>query len=156
MSDNDSTSRELRLPEFFAYKLAVFSTDVSRSMAQLYSGRFNLSRQEWRVLAVLGEREGLSAKEIALDSTLDKTQVSRATAALLKEGMIEREEDDLDRRHLRHKLSRKGQGIYREIVPLVLAREEYILSELSNEEAAEFDRLLKKIHSKALELQKWG
>ncbi len=156
MSDDNLTSKVLKLPEFFAYKLAVFSTDVSRSMAQLYSGRFNLSRQEWRVLAVLGEQEGLSAKEIASDSTLDKTQVSRATASLLKEGLIDREEDNQDRRHLRHKLSRKGQSIYREIVPLVLAREEYILSALSQDEAEELDRLMGKIHGKALELQKWG
>jgi len=156
MSNDDPSLKRLKLPEFFAYKLAVFSTDVSRSMAQLYAGRFNLSRQEWRVLAVLGEREGLSAKEIAQDSTLDKTQVSRATATLLKDGLIEREEDNHDRRHLRHKLSRKGQGIYREIVPLVLAREEYILSALSDQEADELERLMKKVHSKAIELQKWG
>jgi len=156
MPQDESSLKPFKLPEFIAYKLAVFSTDVSRSMAQLYSGRFNLSRQEWRVMAVLGEREGLSAKEIAQDSTLDKTQVSRATASLLKEGLIQREEDDQDRRHLRHKLSRKGHNIFREIVPLVLAREEYILSTLSDAETTELYRLIDKVHSKALELQKWG
>ena len=151
-----------RLPEhfilssFFPYRLAVFSEDVSKAIAQLYGGRFSLSRQEWRIIAVLGEREELTAKEIAEYSTLDKTQISRATAKLLEAGLITREADRRDRRNLHHRLSRKGRNMYKEIVPLVLAREEYILSTLTTGESLEFERLINKVHQKALELQQWG
>lgn len=156
MANEKSNKDQLILPHFFPYRLAVFSEDVSKAMAQLYSGRFNLSRQEWRIIAALGEREDLTAKEIAEYSTLDKTQVSRATAKLLKADLIKREEDDQDRRHLHHTLTNKGQLVYKEIVPLVLAREGYILSALTDEESTELDRLINKVHQKALELQQWG
>lgn len=156
MPDEQPDPDRLRLADFFPYRLAVFSEDVSKSIAQLYGGRFNLSRQEWRVLAALGERAGLSAKEIAESSTLDKTQVSRATARLLKHGLIKREEDSRDRRHQRHRLSGKGRLVYKEIVPLVRAREAYILSTLTANETHELERLIGKVHRKALELQQWG
>jgi DNA-binding MarR family transcriptional regulator len=156
MSDPTANDERLCLPSFFPYQLAVFSDDVSKAIAQLYRGRYKLSRQEWRVLAALGERDGLSAKEIAEYSTLDKTQTSRAAARLLHNGLIIRDEDDSDRRHLRHKLTGKGRAVYREIVPLVRARESYILSTLSEQEAKELARLMAKVHQKALELQQWG
>lgn len=156
MTDKPLDSEQFVLPNFFPYRLAVFSEDVSKAMAQLYGGRFNLSRQEWRVIAALGEQQDLTAKEISEYSTLDKTQVSRATAKLLKAGLITREEDKQDRRHLHHDLSRKGHRVYKEIIPLVLAREGYILSTLTDAESVELERLINKVHQKALELQQWG
>ena len=156
MTEKNNNGEHLVLSAFFPYRLAVFSDDVSRSMAQLYGGRFNLSRQEWRIVAALGERSGLTAKELAEYSTLDKTQVSRAGARLLREGLILRSEDREDRRHRRHRLSAKGRRVYREIVPLVMAREAYLLSALSRSESLELDRLINLVHQKALELQQWG
>lgn len=156
MVQKSNGSEHLILSNFFPYRLAVFSDDVSKAIAQLYGGRFSLSRPEWRVLASLGDRDKLTAKEIAEYSTLDKTQVSRATARLLKSGLITRSESRQDRRNLHHSLTRKGRQVYREIVPLVLAREEYILSALTEGESLELERLINKVHQKALELQQWG
>ena len=156
MTHKEPASERLILSNFFPYRLAVFSDDVSKAIAQLYSGRFSLSRPEWRVIAALGDREGLTAKEIARSSTLDKTQVSRATARLVEAGLIMRTEDTQDRRNLHHSLTRRGRQVYREIVPLVLAREEYILSALTDSESLELERLINKVHQKALELQQWG
>lgn len=156
MGERKPDDKQLVLREFFPYRLAVFSNDVSRAVAQLYGGRFQLSRSEWRVLAALGDSSGLSAKEIADYSTLEKMQVSRATSALLKAGLIEREEDERDRRHLRHRLSKKGRSLYQELIPLVRARQDYMLSALSDEERTQLDELIERIHAKALELQQWG
>ena len=45
----------LQLSDFFPYRLAMLNSSVSEVIAQLCSGRFDLSPQEWRVMAALGE-----------------------------------------------------------------------------------------------------
>ena len=51
--DTESTDRSLDLDAFLPYQLAVLAEAVSRSMSQIYAQRFDLSRDEWRVLAAL-------------------------------------------------------------------------------------------------------
>ena len=79
----------LKLREFLPYRLAVLAEAVSRSIAQVYSHRFDLSRDEWRVLAALAETGTMKTRDTALYTTLDKMQVSRAVAGLEDGGLIE-------------------------------------------------------------------
>lgn len=159
-SDKKETSKEqLDLSSFFPYQLAVFSDDISKAIAQIYTDRFNLTRQEWRVFAALGNQkphEAMSAKEIAEYSTLEKMQVSRAITRLLNAELIHREEDTTDRRHHRLSLSKKGLATYQEIIPLALAREEYILSAITPDEIDTFLQLMNKLQKRASKLKSWG
>lgn len=150
------TDIQLDLTHFFPYRLSTLDMAVSQAVAQLYSGRFNLSRQEWRILAALGNHESMSAKELAAYSSLEKMQVSRAISRLKQTGLIHQQEDRDDRRYTRLSLSDHGRAVYRKIVPLVRAREEFILSALTGEEQQQLLELMDKVYQKAVELQKWG
>ncbi len=152
----EPSPKDLKLATFFPYRLAVLSFDVSQTISQLYADRFNLTRQEWRVLAALGENKHMSAAAIAEYSTLEKMQVSRAVSKLLKAGLIAREENIRDRRSHSLRLSDKGVAIYRKIVPLVLAREKFILSALSERERKEMDSIFAKLVNKTREMRKMG
>ncbi len=152
----EAAPADLKLPGFFPYRLAVLSFEVSQTIAQLYTDRFNLTRQEWRVLAALGENKLMSAGEVAEYSTLEKMQVSRAVSKLLKAGLVIRAENTHDRRSHSLRLSEKGISTYRKIVPLVLAREEFILSALSEGERQEMDRIFSKLSKQTLEMRKMG
>ena len=44
----------MQLQQFLPYRLALLADAVSRSMAAVYHQRFELSRDEWRLLATLG------------------------------------------------------------------------------------------------------
>ncbi|HNB45689.1 MAG TPA: helix-turn-helix domain-containing protein, partial [Burkholderiaceae bacterium] len=88
----------LQLQSFFPYRLAVLADTVSRSMAQVYAERFELSRDEWRVAAALYENGAMKTTDVIAHTTLDKMQVSRAVARLERDGLIERSEDAVDRR----------------------------------------------------------
>jgi len=147
---------ELSLERFMPYRLAVLSHEVSIAVAQLYAERFDLSRPEWRVLALLGERAAMTAKEIAEYSTLDKMQVSRAVARMLDAGLLARGDDPADRRQKILKLTAKGIALHDKIAPLALAREAFILSVLSPEERDAFDAAVDKLVGRARQLQKWG
>jgi len=142
-------SSALDLEQFLPYRLSVLSNRVSNAIAREYSARFGLSIPEWRVMAVLGGTSGLSAREVCSRTEMDKVQVSRAVANLMRERRVQRQTDDADARVSRLSLSTKGRAIYDEIVPLALHLEAQFLEALSPEECAVFDRLLAKLARQA-------
>src|SRR5215470_16697842 len=82
---NDVEEHErLDLDRFVPYRLSVLTNRVSSAIARHYSDRFDLSIPEWRVMAVLGQTPGLSAREVAARTAMDKVQVSRAVASLMR------------------------------------------------------------------------
>jgi DNA-binding MarR family transcriptional regulator len=135
----------LDLDGFVPYRLSVLSNRVSSAIARQYSDRFGLSIPEWRVMAVLGGTPGLSARDVAARTAMDKVQVSRAVASLMRAKRVARGGDAKDGRITRLSLTKQGRAIYDEIVPLALHLEELLLSALGAEERRAFDRLLTKL-----------
>jgi DNA-binding MarR family transcriptional regulator len=135
----------LDLDKFVPYKLSVLAYRMSNAIARLYSERFGLSIPEWRVMAVLGQTPGLSAREVAARTAMDKVQVSRAVAGLLRKKRIARIGDAKDGRVTRLSLTRQGTAIYDEIVPIALHLESVFLSGLTNGERALFTSLMDKL-----------
>lgn len=145
---NDTTIEvrdRLELDRFLPYKLSVLSNRISDAIARQYSERFALSIPEWRVMAALGNTPWLSASEVAQRTAMDKVQVSRAVASLVETERVERMPDAEDGRIVRLALSRDGQAVYRQIVPLALELEETLLAALSPEERRALDTLLQKL-----------
>ena len=146
----------LLLQRFLPYRLAVLAEQVSRTVAQLYADRFDLSRPEWRVLASLAECGPMAAKDICTHSTMDTMTVSRAVAALEAKGHLVREDDPRDRRNRILRLTPGGRTLHGAIVPLALARENYLLEALSPEDQVALDRILDALLGRARELERRG
>jgi DNA-binding MarR family transcriptional regulator len=147
---NDVEERiRLDLDRFVPYRLSVLTNRVSSAIARHYSERFDLSIPEWRVMAVLGQTLGLSAREVAERTAMDKVQVSRAVASLMRARRVARCGDAKDGRVTRLSLTRQGKAIYDEIVPLALHLEDLFLSALSAEERRTFDHLMSKLSRQA-------
>jgi len=106
----------------------------------------------WRVLATLGFRnDACSAQYISHCTRTHKSTISRAVTALIERQLIERVENEQDRREFRLRLSRKGRALYEELFPRLLRKEQEILSCLSAQERKDLGRLLGKIEQ-SLEL----
>jgi len=140
----------LELDRFLPYRLSVLSNRISQDIARLYAARFALSVTEWRVLAVLGRYPDLSASEVAERTAMDKVAVSRAVAALLKDGRLKRRMHAGDRRRSVLELSKKGYVVYDEVAPLALAYEQRLLESLRDDERAALDRLLSRMEESEL------
>ncbi len=138
-------NKRLILDRFIPYRLSVLTNQVSSAIARHYSERFGLSIPEWRIMAVLGETPGLSAREVAGRTAMDKVQVSRAVASLIDARRVERTPDDDDARIGHLGLTSRGRAVYDEIAPLALELEARFLAALSAAERREFDRLLAKL-----------
>ncbi|MGE5158221.1 MAG: MarR family winged helix-turn-helix transcriptional regulator [Gemmatimonas sp.] len=136
---------ELDLQRYFPYRLARLAEQVSLAVAEVYATRFSLSRQEWRILAVLGTRTELPTKEIGRLTTLDKMSVSRAMQTLETRGVVTRVRDPNDGRERIVALTPAGHALYSKIVPYALEREAVLLEVLTPQEIATLDRVIEKL-----------
>lgn len=140
---------ELILEEFLPYRLSVLSHTVSTNIARVYDKRFDLSIPEWRVIAILGRFPGLSAVEVAERTMMDKVAVSRAVTKLIKNGRIDRQFADADRRRSILNLSEEGKRVHDEIAPLALKFERDLLHGLSDEDVKTFNVLMERLLARA-------
>lgn len=141
----DSSEPALNLREFLPYQISIVANRISAALARLYSERFDLGIPEWRVMAVLGQRPGLSADEVCAATCMEKVPVSRAVAKLLSRRLLERDFSGRDRRRSVLRLSRQGDVVYRRIVPLALAFEADLKTALSRREQRQLREILAKL-----------
>lgn len=142
-------SEELRLENFLPYRLAILSHTVSTTIAHVYDKRFGLSIPEWRVIAILGRFPGLSAVEVAERTLMDKVAVSRAVTKLIKNGRIDRQFADADRRRSILHLSAEGRRVHDEVAPLALQFERELLAGLDEDQRAVLDDIMDRLMTRA-------
>jgi len=145
----ESMNDDLILEDFIPYRLAVLSHTVSTPMAQVYEKTFGVSIPGWRVIAFLGRFPGLSAVEVASRTMLDKVAVSRAVTKLIKNGRIDREFADADRRRSILNLSEDGKKLHDEIAQLALQFERDLLHGFSEEEMDNLNRVMERLLARA-------
>jgi DNA-binding MarR family transcriptional regulator len=134
-SDNSGTDGQvLVLETFLPYRLNRLADAVSRDFSRIYRERYGLTRPEWRTLAGLGQNGIMTATAIGEQSAMHKTKVSRAVAKLEQRKWLTRTPDPADRRVEHLRLTKAGEAIYRELVPLAKAFELELLSRMTKEE----------------------
>jgi DNA-binding MarR family transcriptional regulator len=139
-------SARLDLFKFVPFQLNRLAAEVSSALSVEYAARYGLDIPEWRVLATLGFRhDACSAQFIAQCTRTHKSTISRAVTSLMKRQIVERVENEDDRREFRLRLTRQGVTLYEELIPRLLRKEQEILSCLSAQERRDFARLLGKI-----------
>ncbi len=139
----------IELEQFLPYRLSVLTNVVSGAIATTYQRRFGLGIPEWRVIAVLAGRPGLSAAEVATCTRMDAVAVSRAVTRLSRTGRLRRSVSPEDRRRSVLRLSPAGQSVYRRIAPLALDYERELLACLDAREAAALDSIVGKLTARA-------
>ena len=135
----------LQLEHFLPYRLSILSNTISQAIADDYQQRHDLSMTEWRVMAVLARFEGLSARQVAERTAMDKVAVSRALARLVGAGRVSRHMHHHDKRRSVLDLTEAGWSIHDEIAPLARAREREVLEKLTREERAWLVRILDRL-----------
>ena len=143
---------ELILEDFLPYRLSVLSHTISTTIAGVYEKRFGVSIPEWRVIAILGRFPGLSAVDVAEHTLMDKVAVSRAVTKLIKNGRIDRQFADADRRRSILNLSEEGRKVHDEIAPLALQFEHDLLDGISDDDVTTLNAVIDGLLAKARKL----
>ncbi|MEO1574850.1 MAG: MarR family transcriptional regulator [Pseudomonadota bacterium] len=152
MGTDAADSGELKLETFLPYLLSVASNTISGGIADLYAERFELSIPQWRIMAVVGRFDGLSARQVAERTAMDKVAVSRALKRLEDRGYLHRRMSNQDRRRSVLKLTDEGRAVYGQVAPMAVDYETRLLQTLSPEERATLSELLERLMTQARSL----
>lgn len=141
----------LKLSRFLPYQLNHLAEAVSRSFSKIYADQYGIGIPEWRVMATLGEYQSMTARDIGKATSMHKTKVSRAVAALEKRALIERDVNPKDQREQSLQLSAEGNRMYEELVPQALAYSEQLQDALTPEQQQVLDDIFERLHKAASE-----
>lgn len=139
----------LPLENAIVFKLAIavnLNTDVFH---QLHARKHDLTLTDWRVLALLVSRPGISATELSDILAVDKMAITRAVQRLLDRGRIRCAPNQADRRRLSLSVTAKGAALYDKIAQHAWEHQERCLQDLSAAERLALDQLLGKVIASA-------
>lgn len=147
-------SKQARLADFLPYLLSVTSNVVSDRIAAEYSSRFGLKIPEWRVMAVLGDSDAHTQRDLVGATRMDKVAVNRACKVLEDRGLIARSPNARspnarDGRSHHLELTATGREVHGAIMPLALKMEQQLFAALSAAEQETFKDLLARIRKQA-------
>ncbi len=135
----------LDLEHFLPYRLSRLSNLVSRGIADAYQTRYGLSIAEWRVIAVVAKHPAINASELVRHTAMDKVALHRAVHSLCTKKLLERRENNRDRRQRLLQLSNKGRHLHDAVAPRALAYERMLLANLERTEIHQLFDLLEKL-----------
>ncbi|MDB5453936.1 MAG: transcriptional regulator, MarR family-like protein [Caulobacteraceae bacterium] len=106
---------------------------------------YGVAEREWRVLALIANYEPITASELIAVRPLDKASVSRAVASLVERKYVVAVSHPTDGRARTLQLTKQGRELYEKLAPASIARNERVLSVLTDDEReqlfATFDKL---------------
>jgi len=135
------------LLEFLPYLLSVTSNAVSGRIALEYKVQFGLSVPEWRVMAVLGDHQPLTQRELTGMTLMDKVAVNRACKMLEERALVARSPNAQDGRSHLLELTGSGREMHGQIMPLAVNMTQKIMGVLSEGEQDQFRALLERVRS---------
>lgn len=121
---------EFQLEDFLPYRFNRLAAELSKQTRAAYTWHYDLTTPEWRVLALLAQRDSLTASEIGVGTAMHKTKVSRAVHALGKRRWVTRLTSESDRRVTIISLTSTGRLSFDEIKPSVARFEDEFLAGL--------------------------
>ncbi|MEM7688068.1 MAG: MarR family winged helix-turn-helix transcriptional regulator [Pseudomonadota bacterium] len=147
-----------QLAQFLPYQLSVASNAVSDLIADRYRERFGLKILEWRVMAVLGDKSGVSGYNAMTQRALteailtDKVAINRACKGLESRGLIARVPNATDGRSHLMVLTEEGRAIHAEVLPMALETERELLADFSEAEQGQLRAMLERLRRKVDDL----
>ncbi len=128
-----------------AFQIVALANRISSSASRAYLRCFGVGVMEWRVLALMGLKPGITAGEISQASGVDKSPVSRAVQALVEQGHVRTQEDARDNRRALLFLTGSGEALHDRIILASLAREARLLDGLAEDQRRTLFELLARL-----------
>lgn len=141
-----------RLDELLNFRLHMLHAASGAPIVRLLEGRHGITRREWRLLALLGDRGPLSPSELAAQGQLDRARTSRSISMLVEKKLILREPLAADPRRARVSLTPVGRQLYDEVFPLVADVNAQLAAALDDATLDALDAAIELLTRKAREL----
>ena len=106
---------------YVPYLLGRISKSMASAASVLYRSRLGVGINDSRIIVVLARRPRITGKELAEDTSLNKSVISRSLSTLRAKGIVRIEERE-GRREV--ELTPSGRGLHDRISKVALARED--------------------------------
>ncbi|OPA80979.1 MarR family transcriptional regulator [Paenibacillus selenitireducens] len=113
---------------------------------------FDITVDQWEILVILWEKEGITQKDLAERLYKDQTNIARMLFKLEKKGFVHRVTHETDRRSLRVYLTAKGRDIKEEILAPSIEAYKKTIEGLSEHEVETFRRILAVMYNNVKDL----
>jgi len=124
--------------------------DANRAMNREFSDRIarhGVSLGLWPFLRTLWEGDGITQRELSEKVRMKGPTTVAALNKLEDRGLVRREGDKKDARKINVFLTPDGRKVYRKVIPEVEAVNTQCLTDLSEEEQAEFKNMIRRIRN---------
>lgn len=138
-------SLSLDLHKFMPYRFNRMAHNVSSDLATIYEERFGVTKEQWRVILLIGQYDSLTAKQVAELTYMDKVKISRSVGRLADLGYIHREPSATDKRAVVLTLTQAGIDLHGRITPLMQEWEAQLLSRLTETEREQLFTIVDKL-----------
>ncbi|QTB99424.1 MarR family transcriptional regulator [Alcaligenes sp. SORT26] len=144
-----STAPAPTLPAMMMFQLYRAWSAGNPIFIRLCEGRFNITRREWRILAIACMHPALTGTALAEAVSLDSARCSRAVSTLCEKGLLKRTRDTKDTRVVHVSVTELGMQRYKEVMPIVASLNEEIFQDLSAAEMSALSSMLDRISNRA-------
>jgi DNA-binding MarR family transcriptional regulator len=142
------------LDELLNYRLLRLFAISGAPVIRLLEGRYGISRREWRLLALLAVRGGLSPSGLAEEAHLDRPRATRGVQMLVEKRLAQQTPAPGSARGARIVLTRSGRKLYDELFPQIAAINARLVSVLDETTIRALDDALDKLTAEATRLNR--
>ena len=103
---------------------------------------YDISPVKWRILSILAERRQCTIGQLAEISVVERSNLSRIVDAMAQEGLVNKLDQDRDKRQTVISMSAKGASLFEESLPDVLDYYESFFRDVSEPDRAVFMKTL--------------
>ena len=122
------------LQSVLTYRLARLQAKLNAQASDLVDKQGGISLSQWRVLAVLSDKNVTTQKDVLMTVGLDKGQISRTIKQLVEKQFIAVRHDEPDSRIQHLTLTEAGIAITEKLHPIMKARQNYLKSDFTDKE----------------------
>ncbi|GHC42628.1 transcriptional regulator [Alcaligenes pakistanensis] len=137
------------LPAMMMFQLYRAWSAGNPIFTRLCEGRFNITRREWRILAIACMHSALTGAALAQAVGLDGARCSRAVSSLCEKGLLKRTRDTRDTRVIHVSVTELGLQRYEAMMPIVVSLNAEIFQDLNSAEMVALSSMLERITSRA-------
>jgi len=138
------SDEQLDLDRYIPFGLTAIANKASRGASRIYLDLFGIGINEWRILANLKIRPGMSANTICAESGLDKAAVSRSLRSLEEAGRVTAD-DGSEARGRQLRLTASGEALHDQVIRVALHRENLLLDGFTKQERRQLYAFIRRL-----------
>lgn len=141
----DEGASQSHLPQFLSYRIARLHLAISAQATALLAETSGLSLGQWRVITIVASGLASTSRELAAIMSFDPAFVSRTVSSLESEGLLATRRQQGDKRVLELTLTERGRKLHAKTLPVMQARQDWLLGALTPSERKIMFKLIDKL-----------